>query len=279
MSLLFSPISFRDVSLRNRLVVSPMCQYSSVDGFAKDWHLVHLGSRAVGGAALIFTEATAVNPEGRISSNDLGIWKDEHVEGLRRITRFIHQQNAVAGIQLAHSGRKASTVPPWMGMEQVSPEQGGWIGVAPSAIPYREHEIPPQEASVADIEKIVADFRSAAQRALSAEFKVLEIHAAHGYLLHSFLSPLSNKRSDEYGGSFDNRIRLLLAVIREVRSVWPESLPLFLRISATDHTDGGWTIDDSIHLAGIVKDLGVDLVDCSSGGNVPKAKIELYPGY
>ncbi len=279
MSILLSPITFRGVTLRNRLVVSPMCQYSSIDGFANNWHLVHLGSRAVGGAGLVFTEATAISPEGRISSADLGNWNDEHVEGLKGITDFIHAQGAVAGMQLAHSGRKASTVPPWKGMEQVKPEDGGWIGIAPSSIPYREHELPPLEASKADIDKVISDFRAAAKRALSAGFKVLEIHAAHGYLLHSFLSPLSNKRTDEYGGSFENRIRLLLTVIKEVSAVWPEELPVFVRISATDHTAGGWTIDDSVKLAGIMKGMGVDLVDCSSGGNVPNARIELFPGY
>ncbi|RYG32471.1 MAG: NADH:flavin oxidoreductase/NADH oxidase, partial [Chitinophagaceae bacterium] len=223
--------------------------------------------------------AAAVSPEGRISSEDLGIWNDEHVEGLKRITNFVHAQGAVAGIQLAHSGRKASTVPPWKGMEQVKPEEGGWIGIAPSAIPYREHEFAPLETSLTDIEKVVTDFHKAAERALSAGFKVIEIHAAHGYLLHSFLSPLSNKREDDYGGPFENRIRLLLTVIKAVRTVWPEELPLFLRISATDHTEGGWTVDDSVKLATIVKDIGVDLVDCSSGGNVPSARIELFPGY
>ena len=279
MSILFSPITFRAVTLRNRIVVSPMCQYSSVDGFANDWHLVHLGSRAVGGAGLVFTEATAVSAEGRISSADLGIWKDEHINELKRITHFIHQHGAIAGIQLAHSGRKASTVPPWQGMEQVLPEEGGWIGIAPSAIPYREHELPPTEASLRDIEKVVEDFKAATGRALKANFKVIEIHAAHGYLLHSFLSPLSNKRTDDYGGTFENRVRLLMQVISAVRDVWPHHLPLFVRISATDHTEGGWTIDDSVKLAEIIKDLGVDLIDCSSGGNVPNARIELFPGY
>lgn len=279
MALLFSPIKFREVNLKNRLVVSPMCQYSSVDGFANDWHLVHLGSRAVGGAGLVFTEATAVSAEGRISDGDLGIWKDEHIDALRRITTFIHAQGTAAGIQLAHSGRKASTVAPWIGMEQVTPGQGGWVGIAPSPIPYREHEVPPIEASQPDIQKVINDFKIGAKRALTAGFDVVEIHAAHGYLLHSFLSPLSNKRTDEYGGSFENRIRLLLVVIKEIRTVWPENLPLFVRISATDHTEGGWTIEESVQLANIIKGMGVDLIDCSSGGNVPNAKIQLFPGY
>ena len=280
MSMLFSPLSIHSIQLKNRIVVSPMCQYSSEDGFATDWHLVHLGSRAVGGAGLIISEATAISPEGRISPDDLGIWLDDHIPTLKRITQFIRHNGSVAGIQLAHAGRKASTQSPWKGGNPISPtEAGGWQTVAPSAVPF--HEGGPEPLSLTDegLEKVRADFEAAATRALEAGFQVIEIHAAHGYLLHQFLSPLSNQRSDSYGGSFENRIRLLLEVIERVKLVWPSSLPLFVRISATDWTEGGWTVEDAIALAAVLKDKGVDVVDCSTGGNVAKAKIPVGPGY
>lgn len=279
MSTLFSSLNIRSVRLKNRIVVSPMCMYSSEDGFANDWHLVHLGSRAVGGASLIMTEATAVSPEGRITPDDLGIWKNEHIVGLKRITTFIEAQQAVPGIQLAHAGRKASHSSPWKRREAIPVHEGGWQTVAPSAIPFMEHEPAPQALSIEGIEKAIGDFRSAAERALEAGFKVAEIHAAHGYLIHEFLSPLSNQRTDQYGGSFDNRIRLLLEVTENVREVWPDEYPLLVRISATDWVEGGWTGEDSVVLAGVLKNKGVDLVDCSSGGNVPYAKIPVEPGY
>jgi 2,4-dienoyl-CoA reductase-like NADH-dependent reductase (Old Yellow Enzyme family) len=276
---LFSPLKIKNVEFRNRIVVSPMCEYSSVDGFASDWHLVHLGSRAVGGAALIITEATAISAEGRISYGDLGIWKDEHIEKLKQITGFIHEHGSVAGIQLAHAGRKASHDIPWSGGKQIaSDKENGWKSFAPSALPFTPGEEAPIELDKAGIEKIKADFKAAAARALKAGFKVIEIHAAHGYLLHEFYSPLSNKRTDEYGGSFENRIRLLLEVTAVIKEVWPDDHPLFVRISSTDWTEGGWTADDSVALAKILKDKGVDLVDCSSGGNV-LARIPLKPGY
>lgn len=260
-------------------MVSPMCQYSSEEGFANDWHLVHLGSRAVGGASLVFSEATAVSAAGRISASDLGIWDNEHIKGLRRITEFILQHNSVPGIQLAHAGRKASTLPPWQGGRHVNLADGGWQTLAPSAIPFRESDELPQEISVKQIQVIRDEFAAAAERAAEAGFRVLEIHAAHGYLLHQFLSPLSNKRLDEYGGSFENRIRLLLEVLHSVRKHWPEDLPIFVRISATDWVAGGWDPEQSIKLAGILKMHGVDLIDCSSGGLVPEAKITVGPGY
>ncbi len=256
-----------------------MCEYSSRDGYANDWHLVHLGSRAVGGAGLVLTEAAGVEARGRISPSDLGIYLDEHVPMLRRITTFIEQHGAVPGIQLAHAGRKASTAVPWAGGDWLTPEQGGWRPiVAPSAIPFRDGAVVPEELDTAGIAGIVEAFRSAARRALAAGFKVAEIHAAHGYLLHEFYSPLSNKRTDNYGRSFENRIRLLLEVTSAVRAVWPESLPLFVRISASDWIEGGWTIEDSVKLSLRLKELGVDLVDASSGGNV-MARIPLEPGY
>ena len=277
---LFSPIKIKSIEFKNRIVVSPMCEYSSEDGFANDWHLVHLGSRAVGGAALIITEATAVSPEGRITAHDLGIYKDEHIEKLKQITDFLHEHGAVAGIQLAHAGRKASHEVPWKGNEQLKADQpGGWETVAPSAVAFTDGEIAPVELDKAGIEKIKADFKAAATRALKAGFKVAELHGAHGYLIHEFLSPLSNKRTDEYGGSFENRIRFLLEVLASVQEVWPKDLPIFVRISATDWTEGGWTGDDSAALAKVLKEKGVDLVDCSTGGNVATAKIPVGPGY
>jgi 2,4-dienoyl-CoA reductase-like NADH-dependent reductase (Old Yellow Enzyme family) len=279
MARLFTPLTLRDVVLKNRIAVSPMCQYSSTDGFANDWHLVNLGSRAVGGAALVMTEATAVSPEGRISPQDLGIWSDDHVPGLKRITQFIREQNAVPGIQLAHAGRKASTPQPWKGSAWIPVEQGGWKTVAPSPIPFSPQYDTPIEMTTDAIKKVITDYTAAARRALNAGFQVAEIHAAHGYLINEFLSPLANKRSDSYGGSFHNRIRLLLETVRAVRAVWPAKLPLFVRLSCVDWVDGGWTLDDSIALARELRDCGVDMIDCSSGGMVPDAKIPAAPGY
>lgn len=272
---LFSPLKIKNVELKNRIVVSPMCEYSSMDGFANDWHLVHLGSRAVGGAALVLTEATAVSPEGRISPEDLGIWKDEHIPFLKRITEFIEKQGAVPGMQLAHAGRKSSMSQPWMGNKIVPNEAGGWDVHAPSAVAYNGSYKTPKELSIPEIKKIIQDFQDGAWRAKKAGFKVLEIHGAHGYLINEFLSPYSNKRTDEYGGSFENRIRFLLEIIESIRKVWPEENPLFLRISATEWTDGGWMENDSIALANILKTKTIDLIDCSSGGNIPNVKIEL----
>jgi len=278
---LFDPLGIRDVKFSNRVFVSPMCQYSSRDGYANDWHFVHLGSRAVGGAGLVMTEATAVLPEGRISPQDLGIWADEHIETLGRIVRFIHEQGSIAGMQLAHAGRKASTRRPWEEPSGKVPEsEGGWKKVvAPSAIPFTDTYPMPQALTADGIQEVIAAFAAAARRACQAGFRVLEIHAAHGYLIHEFLSPLSNKREDDYGGSFENRTRLCRDVVREVRSAWPKELPLFVRISATDWVDGGWNIDESVKLAAELKELGVDLIDCSSGGNVPHAKIPVGSGY
>lgn len=256
-----------------------MCQYSSIDGFANDWHLVHLGTRAIGGAGLVFTEATAVSPEGRITPFDLGIWKDEHVEILERITRLIKQHNAIPGIQLAHAGRKASHRRPWDGGAPLSSNEGAWTTEAPSALPYKEGEPLPHELDEQGIRKVVQDFRNAAVRAARAGFEVIEIHAAHGYLLHEFLSPLSNQRFDLYGGDLNNRMRLLLEVVDAIQSVWPSSLPLFVRISATDWVEGGWNIEDSVALARVLKEKGVDLIDCSSGGNAHAQKIKLEPLY
>jgi 2,4-dienoyl-CoA reductase-like NADH-dependent reductase (Old Yellow Enzyme family) len=280
MAHLFSPLKIKDIELKNRIVVSPMCEYSSLDGFANDWHLVHLGGFAVGGAALILTEAIAVSPEGRITADDLGIWKDEHIEKLKQITAFIEKQGALAGVQLAHAGRKASHQSPFKGGKQVPADQeGGWISVAPSALAFTDSEEAPAELDKAGIEKIKNDFKAAAKRALDAGFKVVELHGAHGYLLHEFFSPLSNHRTDEYGGSFENRIRLLLEVVASVKETWPADYPLFVRISATDWTEGGWTIEDSVKLSAALKGMGVDLVDCSTGGNIPGAKIPVKPGY
>ncbi|MGI8433053.1 MAG: NADH:flavin oxidoreductase/NADH oxidase [Chthoniobacterales bacterium] len=277
---LFSSWPVREVVLRNRIVVSPMCQYSSEDGFANEWHLVHLGSRAVGGAALIFTEAAAVLPEGRISPQDLGIWKDDHVEMLARIFRFVATQGAIAGVQLAHAGRKASTSAPWKGGQPLGADEGGWSPIyGPSPLPFDEGYQTPQELDSDGLARVRQAFGNAAQRALLAGAKVIEIHAAHGYLLHSFLSPLSNRRNDQYGGSFENRIRFLCETVATVRESWPEKYPLFVRISSTDWTDGGWTGDDSVALALELKSLGVDLIDCSSGGNLPRASIPTGAGY
>jgi 2,4-dienoyl-CoA reductase-like NADH-dependent reductase (Old Yellow Enzyme family) len=276
---LFSPLVIRNITLKNRIVVSPMCQYSALDGFTNDWHLVHLGSRAVGGAGLIIAEATAVSPEGRITPGDTGIWKDEHIPGFSRIAGFIHSQGAIAGIQLAHAGRKASCAVPWEGGKQLQVSGGGWPTIAPSAIPFDEGERIPDVMSTEDIRRIIADFKSAAERALKAGFKIAEIHSAHGYLLHEFLSPVSNQRNDEYGGSFENRTRLLLQVVEAVRAIWPAEYPLFVRISATDWTVGGWMPEDAVKLASLLKSREVDLIDCSGGGNVAHAQIPASPGF
>ena len=280
MAHLFDPLTIRGVTFSNRVFVSPMCQYSSIDGFANDWHLVHLGSRAAGGAGLVFTEATAVTPEGRISPEDLGIWQDAHIETLARIARFVHEQGSVAGMQLAHAGRKASTYRPWDGNGVVSESEGGWTNVlAPSAVAFADNYPQPREMSKDDIAAMVRAFAAAAARALTAGFRVVEIHAAHGYLLHEFLSPLTNRRADAYGGSFENRTRLVREIVSAIRAVWPERLPLFMRVSATDWTEGGWDIEQSVELARQVKPLGVDFMDCSSGGNVATATIPIGPGY
>jgi len=277
---LFDSFTIRDLEFSNRMFVSPMCEYSSVDGYANDWHLVHLGSRAVGGAGLVLTEATAVLPEGRISPQDLGIWKDEHVDPLKRIVSFIHEQGSVAGMQLAHAGRKASTQRPWEGDGVVPETEGGWQNVmAPSAIPFADNYPTPQALTVDGIRQVVRAFADAARRACDAGFRVIEIHAAHGYLIHEFLSPLSNHRDDTYGGSFENRTRLIREIVAAVRSSWPKGAPLLVRISATDWVEGGWDLKQSIELARSLKQLGVDLIDCSSGGTVPHAKIPAGPGY
>ena len=279
MSLLFSPITIKNITLKNRIVVSPMCEYSSTDGFANNWHLVHLGSRAVGGAALIVTEAAAVSPEGRISIADMGIWKDEHIEKLKEITDFIHDNGAIAGIQLAHAGRKASFDIPWKNAQQLDQENGGWETVSASAERFNATDKTPIALEIAGIEKIKADFKSATVRALKAGFKVVEIHAAHGYLLHQFLSPISNRRTDAYGGSFENRIRLLTETVEEVQEVWPKENPLFVRISATDWAEGGWTAAESVQLSALLKAKGVDLIDTSSGGLTLAQEIPLSAGY
>jgi 2,4-dienoyl-CoA reductase-like NADH-dependent reductase (Old Yellow Enzyme family) len=280
MTHLFEPLTLRSVTLSNRIAVSPMCQYSSVDGTANDWHLVHLGSRAAGGAGLVLTEAIAVTPQGRISPYDLGLWSDDQIEPLARIVNFISQRRSVAGIQLAHAGRKASTSPPWTNRGITLTEaEGGWPIVAPSAVAYDDGCAVPTALTEVGILEITAAFAEAARRALLAGFQVAEVHAAHGYLLHQFLSPLSNRRSDRYGGSFDNRIRLLQEVVTAVRSIWPEHLPLLVRISATDWVEGGWDLEQSLELVHQLIPLGVDLIDCSSGGSAPQAKVPVGPGY
>lgn len=280
MSSLFTPLGLRSLTLRNRIGVSPMCQYSSDQGYANDWHLVHLGGFATGGAGLVFTEAAAVTAEGRISPWDLGIWDDAHIPMLRRITDFVRAQGAVVGIQLAHAGRKASTRRPWEGAGTILPADGGWENVlAPSAIAFADNYPLPHALTLDGIAHIVAAFRTSAQRALMAGFQVAEIHAAHGYLLHEFLSPLSNQRTDDYGGSFVNRARMTLEVAAAVRAMWPTDLPVFVRISATDWVDGGWDIDDSVRLAAQLKVLGVDVIDCSSGGLSAQQHIAIGPAY
>jgi len=278
-SQLFSPLQIKSITFKNRITVSPMCQYSAEDGFANDWHLVHLGSRATGGSGLIIQEATAVSPEGRISPGDLGIWSDDHIKKLQSITKFISRQDSVPGIQLAHAGRKASVSSPWYGNKKLAQNQGGWETVAPSAIGYHDNEQGPTALDKAGIQKIILDFKLATRRAEQAGYQVLEIHAAHGYLIHQFLSPLSNTRTDEYGGSFENRIRLLLEVLQAVQTEWSKEFPLMVRISATDWADGGWNADESVQLSKILKEKGVDLIDVSSGGLVSHQQIPLGPNY
>jgi 2,4-dienoyl-CoA reductase-like NADH-dependent reductase (Old Yellow Enzyme family) len=276
---LLAPLTIRGVSFRNRIGVSPMCQYSSTEGFVNDWHLVHLGSRAVGGAGLVLTEAAAVDPRGRISPSDLGIWDDQHVPGLQRLVSFIRAQGAAAGIQLAHAGRKASTSPPWEGGAPVPAPRGGWQPVAPCAEPFDARSPVPEALDRDGILEVIAAFRRAAARAKAAGFQVIEIHAAHGYLVHEFLSPLTNRRTDEFGGSYDNRTRLLKQICRAVREEWPADQPLFVRVSSTDWVEGGWRAEDTVALAHHLSSVGVDLVDCSSGGIAPGISIPSGPGY
>lgn len=282
MAHLFEPFTLRGVTLRNRIGVSPMCQYSSTDGFANDWHLVHLGSRAVGGAGLIIMEATAVEARGRITPEDVGIWSDAHVEPLARVTSFVKAHGAVAGVQLAHAGRKASSYRPWAGKSGAVPEaEGGWPVIGPSALAFLETYATPSALTHADIEAVQAAFRDATIRALAAGFEWIELHAAHGYLIHEFLSPLSNQRQDAYGGSFENRIRFVLEITRAMRAVWPDDKPFTARLSCTDWVEGGWTLAESVELARRLKNEGVDLIDCSSGGLSPKQQLPGggYPGY
>lgn len=279
MSKLFTPFPMRETTFRNRVFVSPMCQYSAVDGMASDWHLVHLGSRAVGGAGLVMVEATAVSAQGRITPGDLGIWSDAHADALRPIAEFIAEQGAVPGIQLAHAGRKASTEAPWQGSAYLPIEKGGWQTVAPSPIALTPQHAAPKALDLDEIEEIVEQFVQAARRALAAGFEVLELHCAHGYLLHEFLSPLANRRNDEYGGSLENRCRLTLRIAEVLRELWPQGKPVFVRISATDWVAGGWDIEQSIQLSRWLKDIGIDLIDCSSGGLIVDAKIPAGPGY
>ena len=276
---LFSPLSFREVSFRNRIFVSPMCQYSSIEGVATPWHFVHLGSRAVGGAGLVIVEASAVSPVGRITPGDMGIWNSLQIEALKPITAFIKENGAVAGIQIAHAGRKASTSEPWRGGGGIGPLDGGWTPLAPSSIRFTNNYPLPDAMSAAQIEQVDDEFAHATKNAFSAGFEVIEIHMAHGYLLHSFLSPLSNRREDGYGGSLENRMRFPLRIAATVRKNWPAHLPVFVRISATDWTDGGWDLSSSIVLAEALKQIGIDLIDCSTGGNVPHASIPVEPGY
>jgi len=279
MAALFTPLRFREIELRNRIVVSPMCEYSAVDGHPQTWHLVHLGSRAVGGAALIIAEATAVEARGRISPADTGLYLDAHVESWRPIAQFIRSEGAAAGVQLAHAGRKASTSAPWLGGKPLLAPDGGWQPVSASAIPFDEGYATPQELTTGEIRNIVDAFAQAAKRALASGFEVVEIHSAHGYLLHQFLSPLVNQRKDEFGGSFENRTRFACEVTKAVRAVWPERFALFFRLSATDWVESGWDLEQSIELAKKLKTLGVDLIDASSGGTVPRAKIPAGPGF
>ena len=279
MSHLFSPLKIRAIELKNRITVSPMCQYSSKNGFPTDWHLVHLGSYAVGGAGLILTEATAVSPEGRISPDDAGIWNDEQANAYKRITAFIKSQNSIPGIQLAHAGRKASTYSPWKGTGEVKIENGGWLTLAPSPIPFADNFPLPKEMNENDIKLVINQFADAAKRSVDAGFEVIELHFAHGYLVHEFLSPLSNKRTDQYGGNLQNRCRFAIELAKSVRKIIPDGTPLFARISSTDWVEGGWDIDQSIQLAVWLKEVGVELIDCSSGGNISNAKIPIGPGY
>jgi len=279
MNKIFNPLQLKSVTIPNRIGMPPMCQYSAENGMANNWHLAHYGARAVGGVGLIIVEATGVSPEGRITLYDLGIWHDAHIQPLADIVSFIHGNGSVAAIQLAHAGRKASHDAPALGGKQLTSQNGGWKAVAPSPIPFDPSEIPPKEMTVAEIEKLIFDFRQAAKRALKAGFKIIEIHAAHGYLIHEFLSPLTNLRTDEYGGSFENRSRLLLQIVDVVQQVWPADLPLFVRLSATDWKEGGWDIDETVKLSSLLKDKGVDLIDCSSGGNIFDAKMDVKPLY
>jgi 2,4-dienoyl-CoA reductase-like NADH-dependent reductase (Old Yellow Enzyme family) len=279
MSKLFSSLILKDITLKNRIAISPMCMYGASEGFAGDFHLVHYGSRALGGSGLIIQEATSVSPEVRITPGDLGLWDDRHIEKLQNIVKFIHAHGSVAGIQLAHAGRKASCAKPWDGGKQISDKAGGWKTISSSSIAFNPEDDAPQALDADGIKKVIADFRSAAQRALQAGYKLLEVHSAHGYLLHQFLSPLCNQRTDHYGGSFENRIRLLLEVVEAVQSVWPQNLPLFVRLSATDYVNGGWNVEETVQLSTRLKKMGVDLIDTSSGGMVPYAKIPFGPGY
>ena len=278
-SKLFSQLEVKSILFRNRIALSPMCQYSATDGFASEWHFAHYGSRAAGGAGLIVQEASAVSEEGRITPGDLGIYLDEHIVNLKRITNFVREQGSIAGIQLAHAGRKASCEKPWRGGKQIDSWQNGWQTIAPSPIPFNNSDIAPVVLDEKRIQMVISHFKAAACRALEAGYQVVEIHAAHGYLIHQFLSPVSNHRSDIYGGSFENRIRLLLEIVDAVKSEWPDELPLFVRISATDWVEGGWNITEAVKLCSILKTKGVDLIDCSSGGLVPWAKIPFAPGY
>jgi 2,4-dienoyl-CoA reductase-like NADH-dependent reductase (Old Yellow Enzyme family) len=279
MSILFSPFRLRDIEFKNRIFLSPMCQYSSEEGMPTDWHLVHLGSHAVGGVSMVMVEATGVSPEGRISPWDSGIWSERHVQAFKRITTFIEGQGVVPGIQLAHAGRKASTDVPWRGEKPLTKKEGGWQPLAPSPIPFGDTFPVPREMTKEDLKEVISQFAAAARRSLKAGFKVIEIHMAHGYLLHEFLSPISNQRTDEYGGSLQDRARLPLSVAKAVRESWPSDLPLLVRISCTDWVDGGWDLAQSVELSHWLKDIGVDLIDCSSGGLVPHAKIPVGPGY
>lgn len=279
MSELFSPLKIRGVEFKNRIFVSPMCQYSSADGMPNDWHLVHLGSRAVGGAGLVIAEATAVSPKGRITPEDNGLWNNEQTAAFKKITSFIKAQNCVPGIQLAHAGRKASTYSPWKGDGEITVDKGGWQPFAPSAIKYSDIYPLPKELSEEEIKEIILQFKDAAKRSIEAGFQVIELHIAHGYLIHEFLSPFSNHRSDKYGGSLENRCRFAIQIAEVVREVIPQSFPLFVRISSTDWIDGGWDIEQSVQFAIYLKNAGVDLIDCSSGGNVHNVKIPAGPGY
>lgn len=279
MSHLFTPIQIRDLKIRNRVFMSPMCMYSSENGFPNEWHLVHLGARATGGVGLVMTEATAVSPEGRISPNDAGLWSKEHADRFRPITDFIKSQGATPAIQLAHAGRKAGTARPWEGGKPLKPGNGGWEVVAPSAIPFADGYQTPRELSLEDLDRIETKFKEATELALQAGFDVVEIHMAHGYLFHEFLSPLSNQRKDDYGGSLENRMRFPLRVARAVRAAWPEDKPVFVRISGTDWADGGWDLEQSVVFCSQLKEIGIDLIDCSSGGLVPHGVPQVAPGY
>jgi 2,4-dienoyl-CoA reductase-like NADH-dependent reductase (Old Yellow Enzyme family) len=277
---LFEPLTIRGITLRNRIGVSPMFMYSYTDGFSNDWQVIHLGARAAGGAGLVIAEATAVEPRGRISPYDVGIWSDAHIDPLARVTRVLKENGAVAGIQIAHAGRKAGSRRPWDNGKPLNPDEPqGWQGIGPSPVSFNQEYAVPHELSLSEIKEVQDSFRSGAQRALAAGFDWLELHAAHGYLIHSFYSPISNQRSDEYGGSFENRIRFLLETVQAVRPVWPERLPLAVRISGTDWLEGGWSVSDSVELARLLKTEGVDLIDCSSGGGAAQARVPVGPGY